>query len=48
MKEQLNITLKFHFEVSTTKVVRVKAHRRIVNGKVVKVRSHYRRIREAL
>ena len=44
MKETLRISLKFHIEVSTQKVVKVKAYKRITNGKIVKVRSHYRAI----
>ena len=42
MKEQLQVTLKLHVEVSTKKIVKIKAHKRIINGKTVKVRSHYR------
>ena len=42
MKEQLSIKLNIHLEVSTQKVVKIKAHKRIVNGKTVKVCSLYR------
>ena len=44
MKERLKVTLKLHIEVSTQKVVKVKAYKRVTNGKIVKVRSHYRTI----
>ena len=44
MKETLRISLKFHIEVSTQKVLKVKAYKRVTNGKIVKVRSHYRTI----
>ena len=44
MKETLRISLKLHIEVSTQKVVKVKAYKRITNGRIVKVRSHYRAI----
>ena len=44
MKETLRISLELHIEVSTQKVVKVKAYKRVTNGKIVKVRSHYRTI----
>jgi hypothetical protein len=42
MKEQLSIKLNIHLEVSTQKVVKIKAHKLIVNGKTVKVCPLYR------
>lgn len=39
MKETLRISLKLHIEVSTQKVVKVKAYKSVTNGKFVPLRE---------